>query len=268
MRSEFWLGISAFLSLIYITVSIVLSIKDGYSNPKRDYGIPGSMTTQIFTSIGAVASLCFTCNTGMLPEIQATVRRPYVKNIQKALFLQFTAGVVPYYTLTFVGYWAYGSSTSSYLLNNVHGSKWVKTLANAAAFLQTVITLHIFASPAYECLDTKFGRKNESIYSVRNWSVRLVGRGAYLGFSTFVAALLPFLGDFMNLTGAVSLIPLTFVLANHMYIKVKGSDLSALQRSWHWANVWVFSFLAAGASVSAFHQIAVDSKTYHVFADL
>lgn len=150
----------------------------------------------------------------------------------------------------------------------MHGSKWVKTLANAAAFLQTVITLHIFASPAYECLDTKFGRKNESIYSVRNWSVRLVGRGAYLGFSTFVAALLPFLGDFMNLTGAVSLIPLTFVLANHMYIKVKGSDLSALQRSWHWANVWVFSFLAAGASVSAFHQIAVDSKTYHVFADL
>jgi hypothetical protein len=75
--------------------------------------------------------------------LQATVRKPVVGNMLKALYFQFTAGVLPMYAVTFVGYWAYGSSTSSYLLNNVTGSVWVKAMANIAAFLQTVIALHV-----------------------------------------------------------------------------------------------------------------------------
>jgi len=83
-----------------------------------------------------------------------------------------------------------------------------------------------------------------------------------------VAALFPFLGDFMILTGALSTFPLTFVLANHMYIKVKGNDLSFLQKSWHWANVWLFALLAVAGSVAAVRFIIIDYKTYHIFANL
>ncbi|KAH9325595.1 hypothetical protein KI387_005773 [Taxus chinensis] len=263
-----WLGVSTFLSLVYIIVALWLSIKNGINSPARDYGIQGSTTTKVFSSIGAAANLVFAYNTGMLPEIQATVKRPYIKNTQKALAFQFTVGSVLLYAVTFAGYWAYGSSTASYLLNSVQGPKWVKTMANAAAFLQTVIALHIFASPMYEYLDTRLGRSNESMYSVYNWSVRLVGRGTYLTINTFVAALLPFLGDFMNLTGAISTFPLTFVLANHMYIKVKGKKLNALQKSWHWANVWVFFLLSVAAAAAALRFIILDSKTYSIFADL
>lgn len=61
----------------------------------------------------------------------------------KALYFQFTVGVLPMYAVTFMGYWAYGSSTSSYLLNSVNGPVWVKAMANIAAFLQTVIALHV-----------------------------------------------------------------------------------------------------------------------------
>lgn len=263
-----WLGVSTVLSLIYIIISIVLSIKDGVNSPARDYGNPKSKITKAFSAIGATASLAFAYNTGMLPEIQATVRAPYVKNMQRALYLQFTVGIVPMYMVTFVGYWAYGSSTSSYLLANVNGSKWVKTLANAATFLQTVITLHIFASPTYEYLDTKFGWRNESIYSMKNWAVRVMARGTYLGLATFMAALLPFLGDFVSLTSAVTLLPLTFVLANHMYIKVKGKYLNTLQKSWHWGNICFFTLLAVAGVISALRQIVIDSKTYHLFANL
>jgi hypothetical protein len=71
------------------------------------------------------------------------VRQPVVDNMLKALYFQFTAGVLPMYAVTFVGYWAYGNSTSAYLLNSVTGSVWVKAMANIAAFLQTVIALHV-----------------------------------------------------------------------------------------------------------------------------
>ncbi|XP_077222939.1 putative proline transporter 2 isoform X2 [Tasmannia lanceolata] len=149
-----WLGFSTLFSLIYIIAAFVLSLRDGMNTPGRDYNIPGSKVSKVFTSIGAAANLVFAYNTGMLPEIQATVKPPFVKNMQKALWFQFTVGLLPLYAVTFMGYWAYGSSTSSYLLNSVTGPLWLKTMANIAAFLQTVIALHIFASPMYEYLDT------------------------------------------------------------------------------------------------------------------
>lgn len=262
-----WLGFSTFFSLIYIITAFVLSLKDGIKAPERDYSIPGTKTSKIFTTIGASANLVFAFNTGMLPEIQATVRKPVVGNMLKALYFQFTAGVLPMYAVTFVGYWAYGSSTSSYLLNSVNGPVWVKAMANISAFLQTVIALHIFASPMYEYVDTKFGIKGSAL-AFNNLSFRILVRGGYLTVNTLVAALLPFLGDFMSLTGAISTFPLTFILANHMYLVAKKNKLNSSQKLWHWLNVCFFGCMSVLAAIAALRLIAVDSKTYHVFADL
>ncbi|KAG6530995.1 hypothetical protein ZIOFF_004767 [Zingiber officinale] len=263
-----WLGFSTFLSLIYIIVAFVLSLRDGINSPARDYSIPGSHTNKIFSFIGGAASLVFAYNTGMLPEIQATIRPPVIRNMEKALWFQFVLGGLPLYAVVFMGYWAYGSSTSTYLLNSVNGPSWLKAIANIAAFLQTVIALHIFASPMYEFLDTKYGRGKGNAFSFYNLSFRVLVRGGYLTVSTFVAALLPFIGDFMSLTGALSTYPLTFVLANHMYLKIKKSKLSIPQKAWHWLNVIVFSGLAVAAAIAALRFIVIDSKTYHLFADL
>ncbi|CAK9323815.1 unnamed protein product [Citrullus colocynthis] len=264
---KIWLGFSTVFSLVYILVAFVLSVQDGVKAPARDYSIPGSSTSKIFTTIGASANLVFAFNTGMLPEIQATVRQPVVKNMLKALYFQFTAGVLPMYAVTFIGYWAYGSSTSTYLLNSVNGPIWVKAIANISAFLQTVIALHIFASPMYEYLDTKYGITGSAL-NIKNLSFRIGVRGGYLAITTLVSAMLPFLGDFMSLTGAVSTFPLTFILANHMYLVAKKSKLSSLQQLWHWFNVCFFGCMSLAAAVAALRLIAVDSKNYNLFADL
>ncbi|KAM0071495.1 putative amino acid transporter, transmembrane domain-containing protein [Helianthus debilis subsp. tardiflorus] len=143
-----WLGVSTFLRI---------------KAPPRDYSIPGTHISKIFTTIGASASLVFAFNTGMLPEIQATVRPPVVSNMMKALYFQFSVGVLPLYADVFIGYWAYGNGASSYLLNSVNGPVWVKTFANISAFLQSVIALHIFASPMYEYRDTAYGIKGSAL---------------------------------------------------------------------------------------------------------
>ncbi|KAK4834967.1 hypothetical protein QYF36_003264 [Acer negundo] len=262
-----WLGFSTFFSLVYIVIATVLSARDGINSPPRDYSIPGTTTSKIFTTIGACASLVFAFNTGMLPEIQATIKEPVVENMLKALYFQFSVGVLPLYAVAFMGYWAYGSSTSTYLLNNVSGPVWVKAAANISAFLQSVIALHIFASPMYEYLDTRYGIKGSAL-AVRNLSFRFVVRGGYLTINTLVSALLPFLGDFMSLTGAISTFPLTFILANHMYLVAKKSKLISAQKLWHWINVGFFSFMSVAAAIAALRLIAVDSKTYHVETSL
>ncbi|CAN1281372.1 Proline transporter 1 [Linum perenne] len=263
-----WLGVSTLLSLIYIIIAIVLAVKDGINAPARDYNVPGTTRSKIFTTVGAATNLFFAFNTGMLPEIQATIKQPVVKNMMKSLYFQFTVGVLPMYAVTFVGYWAYGSSTSTYLLSSVNGPVWAKASANIAAFFQSIISLHIFASPVYEYLDTKYYMINGSGSFFRNLISRLAVRGGYLTASTLVSAMLPFLGDFMSLTGAISTLPLTFILANHMYIVAKRNKLNSLQKLWHWSNVLFFGVMSFAALVAALRLIVVDSKTYLVFADL
>jgi hypothetical protein len=119
----------------------------------------------------------------------------------------------------------------------------------------------------YEYLDTRFGITG-SAFKIQNLTFRITVRGGYLAVNTLVSALLPFLGDFMSLTGAISTFPLTFILANHMYLVAKKDKLPSRQKLWHWLNVCVFGFLSVAAAISALRLIAVDSKHYHVFADL
>ncbi|OIW14201.1 hypothetical protein TanjilG_21341 [Lupinus angustifolius] len=213
----------------------------------------------------------FMINTGYIilagSALKATIRQPVVKNMMKALYFQFSVGLVPFFLVVFTGYWAYGSSTGTYLLNNVTGPVWVKGIANIAAFLQAVIALHIFASPMYEYLDTKFGIKGSSL-KIKNLIFRIGVRGGYLAFNTLVAALLPFLGDFMSLTGAISTFPLTFILANHMYLMAKGDRLASSQKLSHWFHIVFFSIVSLAATVAAIRLIVVDSRTYHLFADV
>ncbi|XP_051143546.1 proline transporter 1-like [Andrographis paniculata] len=262
-----WLGFSTFFSMVYIIVGCALSLKDGMETPPRNYKVPETNVSRVFTTIGAIANAVFSFNTGMLPEIQATVRQPAIKNMMKGLYFQFTVGVVPMYALIFAGYWAYGATTSEYMLHNVHGPIWIQAAANISSFLQTVIALHIFASPMYEFLDTKYNIKGSSL-KARNLSFRTGVRGAYVGLVSLVAAMLPFLGDFMTLTGALSTYPLTFILAHHMYLVAKRNKLSLAQKGWHWLNIAFFCSLAVAAAVSAVRLIVADSETYHLFADI
>lgn len=262
-----WLGFSTLFMILYLTIAFVLSVQDGVKAPPRDYHIPGSGDNKIWAIIGATGNLFFAFNTGMIPEIQATIRQPVVGNMVKALNFQFTVGVVPMHAVTYIGYWAYGSVVSSYLLNNVHGPAWVLGVAHLSAFFQAIITLHIFASPTYEYLDTKYGVKGSAL-APRNILFRLVVRGGYLIMTTFLSALLPFLGNFMSLTGAISTIPLTFILPNHMYLIAKKDKLSSFQKSWHWLNIVVFGCVSVAAFVAALKLTVVQTQTYHVFADL
>lgn len=119
----------------------------------------------------------------------------------------------------------------------------------------------------YEYIDTKFEIKGSAM-KMSNLSFRVAVRGGYLAVNTLVAALLPFLGDFMSLTGAISTFPLTFILANHMYMVAKKTKLSTAQKAWHWLNVLFFGCMSVAAAISALRLISVDSKTYHVFADM
>ncbi|CAN1188396.1 Proline transporter 2 [Linum perenne] len=150
-----WLGVSTILNFIYIDVPFLFSINEGINTPVTAYSIPGTTTNKKFTTIGTSAKPVFAFNTGIIPEIQATIKQSVVKKMMKALYCPFSAGL---------------------LTINVSGPFWMKEMANIVAFFQLVITLNIFTSPMNEYLDTKY-KIHGSRFAILNLTFRIGVRG-------------------------------------------------------------------------------------------
>ena len=86
----------------------------------------------------------------------------------------------------------------------------------------------MFLAPIHETLDTKFLKLDESMDSKENIKRRFYVRAVLFSFNTFVTAAFPFMGDFVNLFGSFSLIPITFVFPSMIFLKVTGLSWTAL----------------------------------------
>ncbi|KAK9108314.1 hypothetical protein Syun_024325 [Stephania yunnanensis] len=251
-----WLGLSTVATIIYVVGSMVILGKDGTSNKNKDYTIQGkSEVDKVFNAFSSIATIVVCNSSGLLPEIQSTLRRPAVKNMKKALSLQYTAGLAVYYGVTITGYWAHGSSASDYIPKELSGPKWAKILINSMLFI----------APVHENLDTNFLKVDES--TMENLLRRCILRALVFIVNTFAAAAFPFIGDFVSLPGSFALFPLTFVFPSMIFIKVRDKTARKEQKVWHWANIVVFSILTLATTVSALRLIVKNARTYRFFAD-
>ncbi|KAM6594507.1 hypothetical protein CsatA_002210 [Cannabis sativa] len=263
-----WIRASTVITFSYTIILLVLMIKEGKTNSaKNSYEIPGSKVGKVFNGFGAISAIVACNTTGVLPEIQSTLREPAVKNMRKAIGLQYSLGLVFYYGVSIVGYWAYGSEVSEYLPKELKGPNWIKVLINLAVFLQTIVSQHMYVTPIHETLDTNFLQLEESIHSKENIKRRIFLRFAFFAGNTFVVTALPFMGNFVNLFGSLALIPVTFVFPSMIFLKVKGKTSRIENNMWHCFNAVLFSLLAGVSTISALRLIVNNVRQYHFFAD-
>ncbi|OIW18314.1 hypothetical protein TanjilG_31454 [Lupinus angustifolius] len=262
-----WLGASALLTISYIIMVLIVLVKDGKSNLNKDFDISGSQVSKVFNAFGAISAVIVSNTSGLLPEIQSTLCKPPVKNMRKALYSQYTLGLLFYYGVTIMGYWAYGSMVSAYLPENLSGPRWINVLINAVVFLQSVTSQHMFVAPIHEALDTKFLDINKGMHSGENLKRLFLLRAVFFSGNTLVTAAFPFMGDFVNLLGSFSLVPLTFMFPSMVFIKVKGKTARLEKKAWHWFTIIFSSLLTIATTISAFRLIVDNIKKYHIFAD-
>lgn len=81
--------------------------------------------------------------------------------------------------------------------------------------------MQMFIAPVHEALDTKFLKLDESLHSRENIKRLFCVRASLFTGNTLVTAAFPFMGDFVNLFGSFTLIPLTFVFPSMIFIKVQ-----------------------------------------------
>ncbi|KAK4257006.1 hypothetical protein QN277_006654 [Acacia crassicarpa] len=264
-----WLAVSAVLTFTYIAVTFFVVVKDGKSkSTKRDYHISGSEVSVVFNAFGAISVIIVSNTSGLLLEIQSTLRKPAVSNMRKALYSQYTVGLLFYYGVTVLGYWAYGSNALVYLPNNFGGPKWAIIVVNGLVFLQSVVSQHMFVAPIHEALDTKYLDINKGMHENQNLKRLFLVRVLFFSGNTLVSAAFPFMGDFVNFLGSFSLIPLTFVFPSMIFLKVKGKTARIDKKAWHWFSIVFSSALAVVTTISAVRLIVEHIRTYHFFANL
>ncbi|KAL2933701.1 Proline transporter 1 [Bienertia sinuspersici] len=262
-----WLGVSTFLTFGYIGVLLVVSAKDAKSVANKNYETQEDSTVgKVLSAFGAISAMIVSNNSGMIPEIQSTLQKPAVKNLRKALCMQYTLGLMVYYGVSVAGYWIYGSDVPEYLPKAISGPKWAKVLINLAVFLQNVISQHMFFQPVHEALDTKFLKVEEDAYSRENLKRRFFLRTLLFAANTLVTAAIPFMGDFINLLGSFTLVTLTFIFPSMIFIKARKTAGTG-HKAWHWTLIIVFSLLAVATTISAARLIINNVRNYRLFAN-
>ncbi|ONK71215.1 uncharacterized protein A4U43_C04F6070 [Asparagus officinalis] len=126
---------------------------------------------------------------------------------------------------------------------------------------------NMFIAPIHEALDTRFLRLEEDVFSRENLIRRFLLRALVFGMNTFITALLPFIGDFVNIFGSFTLFPLTFVFPSMVFIKVKRKFSRRGETAWHWANIVIFSLLSVITTAAAGKLLINNAQKYKFFAD-
>jgi amino acid permease len=261
-------------SIIFCFITIGISSSDGARAPKGSvqyntgltFNGYESTTTKVFNIMGALSSIAFAYSTVIIPEIQATIRDPPVQNFYKSLIVTYGFGAPIFLVMSFVGFWAYGADVDPNLLNNLSGPKWAITVAWLAVFIQSVVSLQIYSAPIYETIDTAFGRPGGP-FTVYNILIRIVFRVPYIVFSCFFAALLPFFGDFIALIGALTVLPLNFVVTFLLTVEVNKPTIGFLNKMALYFGAVLFAVITVASAVASIRYIVIDSINYSVFAD-
>lgn len=268
--------VSLVLCLAYSACATAGSIYIGKSSkgPSKDYTVAGDSQSQVFGAFNAIAIIATTYGNGIIPEIQATIAPPVKGKMFKGLCVCYTVALVTFFSVAISGYWAFGNQAEGLILSNflVDGKplvpKWFIMMTNIFTILQLSAVGVVYLQPTNEVLERNFGDPTSQQFAPRNVVPRIITRSMSVVIATTIAAMLPFFGDINALIGAFGFMPLDFILPVIFYnLTFKPSKRSPM----FWINVTiavVFSVLGAIAAIAAVRQIALDAKTYRLFANV
>ncbi|KAJ7977299.1 GABA transporter 1-like [Quillaja saponaria] len=218
-----WVNALCTLSTVgFAGTTIGVSIYNGKKIDRTSisYSVKGSSTSKSFKAFNALGAIAFSFGDAMLPEIQNTVREPARTNMYKSVSAAYSVIVLTYWQLAFSGYWAFGSEVQPYILASLSNPEWTIVMANLFAVVQISGCFQIYCRPTYAYFEERMiSNKSTAHYPSRNYLVRLTFTSIYMALVTFVAAAMPFFGDFVSICGAIGFTPLDFIFPALAYLK-------------------------------------------------
>lgn len=226
------------------------------------YTSAASKTWQIFLGLGSYA-FAFAYSM-LLPEVQDTVAEPNIKRTSRAVHISVPVMTALYLLVCVTCYGALGNAVQPYVLDSFSSPVAPIVVANIAVCIHLIPAYTVYAQPTFALVEEHAARiangKLDGKWAARVF--RLVWRSLYVVTLAFIAALLPFFGDFVSLIGATGFWPLTVYYPIKMYIITKNPGF--LERCLLRALDLFCFLITIVATIGAVVGIIQDIGTYQV----
>eukprot|EP00249_Psilotum_nudum_P016797 c25990_g1_i6 orf=86-1021(-) len=269
--------LSLLANILYCTLAVYGSIIAGSSSeaPLKDYSLLGTPTQKMFGVFNSLSILSNVYGNLILVEIHATISPPTFGNMKKGLSICYLLILITLFPVGISGYWAFGNASNGNILMNMFSTsrvyyvpKWSFIMTYGLIFIQLVVSTLIYSQPTFATLEEKIVDDRKGSYSLRNVIPRLISRSIFTIMATLLAAMLPFFSSFNAILGAIGYTPLVFVIPMIFYIIV-------LKPSRHTTTFWInvtliitFSIISILGCLASIHQLIIDMKKYHLFANI
>ena len=219
----------------------------------------------IFMSLGTIA---FAFGDTILPEIQATIKEPAVKNTRWGLGCAYAIIAANYYIVAVSGYWAAGFNAANYpwmpaLFMDPYR---IVILVNLFGLFQIAGCFQIYCRPTYEWADNLFMDFKQGPWAIRNVIARLFITTIYSIFMTLISCAIPFFGSFLALIGACAFTPLDYIIPCLLFNSSMKPSLP--RRIAHYLCALTFIVIACLGFIGASYWINFFVQTYSFFANV
>ncbi|KAI1316885.1 hypothetical protein EDD11_009375 [Mortierella claussenii] len=193
----------------------------------------------------ALATISFAYGGNVVyPHVEETMRYP--RSWSKALWIALSACFVLYMTISVVGYQAFGSATMSPILKNLPRGAW-SIIANSLITLHVLLAAPILLTSLAMMIESGISSRSSSFArgSVRKQFLkRAIPRTIIILFTAFVASVIPFFGDVMDLLGALTTCLLVFLLPIMFFYRLGGMKTTSWPlQAWIWF-IFVIAMMA------------------------
>ncbi|KAK9839961.1 hypothetical protein WJX74_001134 [Apatococcus lobatus] len=257
---------AALAGIAYTAIAFGGSISEGLHMEHRtgrhaEWNLDGKSTVAgMFDAWAALGTFVYPFGAHVVTlELQAQIPSPFFKTALVGSIVGYAAAGVGMGSVAFAGYWAFGEQAGENIfIGTLSGPKWMLALADACVVANLLGQWQLFIMPIFDAME---GSLQRHVKEVKIW-MRYIVRILFTVGATFVAVSLPFFGDFVQLIGAVAVLPDAFILPALIYQRVKKPPPSHWKFWANWgiivAAVIVLILAAAGAGrstiLSAIHN--------------
>lgn len=261
--------LAAVMSVSYSTIGWATAVADHHTpdvqyNLNHESHLRGVMGC--FSALGTVAFAYGGHN--VVLEIQATLParvgqegatfKPYMRGV----YMAYGLVAYCYFTVAFVGYWAFGNQVSDNVLLSIQHPKWAVSLADIFVVIHVFGSYQMYSMPVFDMIEAAF----------RNWGLtrnklvtRLFMRSLYVVFTCFVAVSLPFFGDLMGFFGAIGFAPTTFWLPSLIWLVVKKPPKRSFSFAINVFNIVLCVTVMFVAATGSMYWIVINASGYHFY---
>jgi vesicular inhibitory amino acid transporter len=269
--------ITAVVATILLVVGCGISIGNG-SNDDVDYDrtppTNGATNERLQYTFGVLSSFGIIAlvygGHSVLPDVQvslgcettAVAKQQMTKGLKAAYWL-----IVPcYVSICAVGYLAFGSEVSDFVVNDLadYVSSEFLSVLDFVVLINGLALGAIYIQAAFTLIGDIFPRTFRKEGS-SDWCRQLTMRFLFLALATFTAVALPFFGQLSALSGAIGFTPLTFVYPFLFWNRKHAKDASPWVLRGNLLVAILYTLLGACGAIGALYSIVVNASTYQLF---